>query len=399
MVAEQMEANNFKLGNPPVGGACGSRFEVVRERFVQNLREQVETGASLAISLDGEMVVDLWGGYTDEKKTDPWSRDSIINVFSTTKTMASLCALMLCDAGGLEFDAPVSRYWPEFAVNGKESVLVRHILGHTSGIAGWEEPIRIEDLYDWEKATSLLAAQAPWWEPGTASGYHAMTYGFLVGELVRRITGQTMGQFFKVNLADPLGADFHMGLPPEHDHRVVRAIPPTGYVAAAIPDMSTPATKTVTNPALRVEATWTEAWRRAELGGAGGTGNARSVALVQSVLANGGALGGKRFLSESGCAMALSEQSYGLDWVIQRPARMGLGYALPSTFVPLVGRSCGWGGWGGSVVVVDFDRHMSFAYVMNRMYYSGFGAGALTGPFADLRSLGLLQATYAALAS
>jgi CubicO group peptidase (beta-lactamase class C family) len=387
------------LSNPTASGSCDPRFDIVRERFNQNLLEGVEAGASLAISIDGKTVLDIWGGTIGEAGSEPWSRDSIVTVFSTTKTIVSICALMLCDAGALDIDAPVARYWPEFGANGKQSVLVRHILGHTSGVAGWEEPMRVEDLYDWEKATSLLAAQAPWWEPGTASGYHSKTYGFLVGELVRRVTGQTMGQFFREALADPLGADFYMGLPPEHDHRVVQVIGPDGYAPSWTYDGTSVATKCSTNPPLPVEATWTEAWRRAELGAMGGIGNARSVALVQSVLANGGTLNGKRFLSEEGCLMALSEQSYGVDLVNRRFVRMGLGYALPSVVVPLVGRSCGWGGWGGSLVIVDFDLRMSFSYVMNRMYYAQITPGTLTGPFGDHRGVGLLQATYSALAA
>ena len=169
---------------------------------------------------DGETVVDIWGGTIDDDGT-PWAEDTIINVWSTTKTMTFLTALLLADRGELDFHAPVARYWPEFAANGKEAIEVRHLMAHTAGLSGWEEPIEEADLYDWEKATSLLAAQAPLWEPGTASGYHALTQGYLVGEVIRRVTGgTTVGQLFAKEIAGPLGADFHIGTGPEHDHRV-----------------------------------------------------------------------------------------------------------------------------------------------------------------------------------
>src|SRR5882762_6625144 len=206
-------------------GTCDERFEAVREALAASL-DMDDVGASAAVYVDGEPVVDIWGGHTDQERTRPWERDTITNVWSTTKTMTALCALMLADQGELDFQAPVARYWPEFAAAGKEGVLVRHLMGHTAGLSGWTEPMKEEDLYDWEKATSLLAAQAPWWEPGTASGYHAVTQGYLVGEEVRRVTGQTLGTFFAKGVAGPLGADFHIGLAPEHDSRVAPVIPP-----------------------------------------------------------------------------------------------------------------------------------------------------------------------------
>ena len=196
-----------------VGGTCDERFELVRTTFAKSLDAGADVGASVAVYLDGEPVVDIWGGYADEARTQPWERDTITNVWSTTKTMTFLCALVLADRGELEFHAPVARYWPEFAAGGKERVEVRHVMGHTAGLSGWTEPLEPEDLADWEKVTSLLAAQEPWWEPGSASGYHAVTQGFLIGEIVRRITGASIGSFFADEIAGPLGADFHIGLP------------------------------------------------------------------------------------------------------------------------------------------------------------------------------------------
>jgi CubicO group peptidase (beta-lactamase class C family) len=274
-------------------------------------------------------VVDIWGGFTDEAKTKPWERDTIINVWSTTKTMAALSALILADRGELDLHAPVARYWPEFKAGGKESVEVRHLLSHNAGLSGWQEPMAPEDLYDWEKAISALAAQEPWWEPGTASGYHAITQGYLVGEVIRRITGQTVGHFFAEELAGPLGADFHIGTGPEHDDRVALVIPPPPLEILGA-DPNSIAVRTLSNPPLSAEQSWEVAWRRAEIPAAGGHGNARSVAAVQAVLAGGGEVNGRRFLSAKGAEAVLQEQSYGPDLVLGVPIRFGMGYGLTS---------------------------------------------------------------------
>jgi CubicO group peptidase (beta-lactamase class C family) len=209
----------------PLGGRCSARFEPLRELFAAKLKSGEDLGASLAVNLDGEMVVDLWGGWADEARTVPWAENTIICVFSTTKTMTSLAALVLVDRGELDLDANVARYWPEFAARGKAGIKVRHLLSHTSGVSGWDQPVTIDDVYDWDRSTAMLAAQAPWWEPGTASGYHALTYGHLIGEVIRRITGQRPGEFFAAHLAGPLGADFHIGLPPSEFPRVANVVP------------------------------------------------------------------------------------------------------------------------------------------------------------------------------
>jgi CubicO group peptidase (beta-lactamase class C family) len=208
-----------------INGTCDPRFDSVKAAFAQNFDQGLDVGASVAVVLEGELVVDLWGGYVDEAKTTPWERDTIINVWSTTKTMTALCALILADRGELDLYGKVTRYWPEFAAAGKEDVEVRHLMAHTAGLSGWQEPVAPEDLYDWEKCTSLLAAQAPWWEPGTASGYHAITQGYLVGEVVRRVAGESVGTFFAKEVAGPLGADFHIGTPAECDDRIALVIP------------------------------------------------------------------------------------------------------------------------------------------------------------------------------
>ena len=296
---------------------------------------------------------------------------------------------MLVDRGELDVDAPVARYWPEFAANGKDGVLVRHLLGHTAGLPGWDAPMTDADVCDWDKATSTLAAQAPWWEPGTASGYHAITQGFLVGEVVRRISGQSLGTFFAKELAGPLGADFHIGLPAAEDERVAKVIPPPELEMPADPNSFM--VRALSNPPLTAEVSWTEMWRRAEVPAANGHGNARSVVAVQAALFHGGEIGCTRLLSEAGCDVVFREQARGTDLILGVPLRLGIGYGLNSEETPISPnpRACFWGGWGGSIVVNDLDARLTVAYVMNKM-----GEGTL----GDLRGAGVVMAAYAALA-
>ena len=264
-----------------MGGTSSGRFDSLRELFVANLQSGEDLGASLAVNIDGEMVVDLWGGWADEARTVPWTENTITNVFSTTKTMTALAALVLVDRGELDLDATVARYWPEFAANGKAGVKVRQLLSHTSGVSGWEQPITLEDLYDWDKSTALLAAQAPWWEPGTTSGYHMVNYGHLIGEVIRRITGQRLGEFVAAHIAGPLGADFHIGLPPSEFHRVANVVPPPAE-PTDLPqfDPNSVAFKTWTNPTMPpgMKWSWTERWRRADIGAAIRAGKGWTVA-------------------------------------------------------------------------------------------------------------------------
>lgn len=371
-----------------IEGVCDERFGAVRDAFAENFDKGLEVGASAAVIVEDELVVDIWGGYADAEMTTPWERDTITNVWSTTKTMTALCALVLADRGELDFHAPVAKYWPEFAAGGKESIEVRHLMSHTAGLSGWTEPMREEDLFDWEKATSLLAAQEPWWEPGTASGYHAVTQGYLVGEVVRRITGQTLGTFFSSEVAGPLGADFHIGLAPEHDHRVSRVVPPPPL--EVLPEADTIAMRTLANPPLRAEASWTEPWRRAEIPAANGHGNARSVATVQAVLAAGGGSGSRGLISPAGCEAVFEEQSYATDLVLGANLRLGIGYGLNCADTPVSAnpRACFWGGWGGSLVVVDLDARTVVAYMMNRM-----GEGTL----GDMRGASIVLAAVGAM--
>jgi CubicO group peptidase (beta-lactamase class C family) len=319
------------------------------------------------------MVVDLWGGWADEARTMPWAEDTIACVFSTTKAMASLAALVLVDRGELDLDASVAAYWPEFAARGKAGIKVRHLLSHTSGVSGWDPPVTIEDLYDWDTSTARLAAQAPWWEPGTASGYHALTYGHLIGEVIRRITGRRLGEFFAAHIAGPLGADFHIGLPPSEFPRVADMVPwpPQPYYPADL-DPNSPAYKTCNGPPgdRNLELWRTEPWRRADLGASNGHGNARSLARIQSAVACGGAVDGVRLLSPKTIDRIFEVQSDGIDLVLGYRLKIGLGYGLPwPEVLPFVpgGRVCFGSGAGGSIVIADADRRLTVAYVMNKM--------------------------------
>lgn len=349
-----------------LGGMCSARFAPLRELFAAKLESGEDLGASLAVNIDGEMVVDLWGGWADEARTVPWTENTIANVFSTTKAMTSLAALVLVDRGELDLDAPVARYWPEFAARGKAEIKVRHLLSQTSGVSGWEQPITLEDLYDWDKSTALLAAQAPWWEPGTASGYHMLTYGHLIGEVIRRITGQRLGEFFAAHVAGPLDADFHIGVPCSEFDRVANLVLPPPPSDPPQFDPNSVASKTWTNPTMPLESSGTERWRRADIGAANGHGNARSVARLQSAVACGGAVDGVRLLSPQTIDKIFEVQSDGIDLVIGIPLKIGVGYCLLPE-----GRVCCWGGTGGSLVIIDVDRRITFAYVMNKMAPGG----------------------------
>ena len=374
-----------------VHGTCDPRFEKMREILSANIDAGEDVGASVAVVHKGEMVVDIWGGWVDEKRSAPWSADTITNVWSSTKTQMALCALMLADRGLLDLDAPVAKYWPEFAANGKGGVLVRHLLSHTSGVSGWDQPIEVSDLYDWQKSTSKLAAQAPWWEPGTSSGYHALNQGHLVGEVIRRVTGSKLGEFFRREVAEPLGIDFHIGLPESEFGRVSNVIPPPPLpVDMTQLDPNSVVVKTFSGPAPGAEAAWTKEWRQADIGAANGHGNARSLAWAQSAISNGGSVKGHRLLSQKTIDQIFRVQSDGMDQVLMAPVKFGIGYGLPNPTVPhlpMDRRACFWGGWGGSAIVNDVDLELTVTYVMNRM---------AEGLLGDNRGTSLVSAAFAA---
>ncbi len=377
---------------PEIHGQCSDGFAAVREAFQKNFELGLEVGASFCAVHDGECVVDLWAGDRDANGT-PWEEDTIVNVYSTTKTMAALSTLMLVDRGELDLDAPVASIWPEFGAAGKQGVRIRHLLSHTSGVSGWEKPISLEDLYDWDYSTGLLAAQEPWWEPGSRSGYHSLTHGHLLGEVVRRTCGRSLGTFFREEVAEPLGADFHIGLPEEHEPRVgdLIAAPEDGLTQPAAEPGSV-AAKSLDNPPMSGDSSNCREWRAAEIPAANGTGNARAVARVAGVLAAGGSAEGVHLLGEETLAKAIEEQSNGIDLVLGVPIRFGLGFGLTSEEFPIGPnpRTFFWGGWGGSLVIIDLDAKLGFAYVMNRMGSTTLG---------DQRAFGPAQATFQAALS
>lgn len=378
------------MADGSVQGLTHDKYAGVRTAFEANLASGEDVGASFCATIEGEVVVDVWGGFADPAKTRAWERDTIINVYSTTKTMCALTALLVADRGGLDFDAPVARYWPEFAANGKADVKVSHLMSHSAGLSGWKEKISTEDLYDWEKMTSLLAAQAPYWEPGTAPGYHALTQGYLVGEVVRRVTGRSLGTVFREEIAEPLGVDFWIGLPASEDARVAELLPPpAGQGVADLRGQTELMHNMSTNPGIDVSATKTRGWRGAEIPAAGGTGNARSVALAHVILANGGVAQGKRFMSEAGCRKALELQVEGEDLILGAPSRFGLGFGLSGGMIPFPNpNTIYWGGYGGSLIIIDMDAKTTFAYVMNKMQPTTQG---------DMRGLGLAMAMWTAM--
>jgi CubicO group peptidase (beta-lactamase class C family) len=352
-------------------GTCEERFEPVRRALARNLDSGTDLGASLVLDIDGDIVINLWGGFCDEKRTTPWSEHTITNVWSTTKTVTSLAALMLVDRGDLDVDAPVARYWPEFAAAGKQDVLVRQLMSHASGVSGLDQPAVVEDLYDWQAATSRMAAQAPWWEPGSASGYHALNYGHLVGEVVRRISGKTLKQFVAEEIAGPLGADFQIGAAEGDWDRIADVVPPPPlpFDLSSL-DPASPAVKTLTGPAVEADVANTPGWRRADLGAVNGHGNARSVARVMSVVARGGEVDGIRLLGPQTIEEIFREQQNGIDLVLGVPLRLGIGYGLPQRdILPWIPdeKICFWGGWGGSMIVMDVGRRMTISYMMNKM--------------------------------
>jgi CubicO group peptidase (beta-lactamase class C family) len=378
-----------------IQGTCVPRFDAVREAFAANFAAGREIGASFAVTLDGEPVVDLWAGHADVARSRAWARDTIVNVFSTTKAMTATCAHMLVDRGLLDVDAPVVRYWPEFAAAGKGGIPVRHLLSHTAGLPGISTQLSTEALFDWERMTAALAAETPWWTPGTANGYHAVTFGHLVGEVARRILGCSLGTFFRDEVARPLGADFHIGLPESEDARVAEMVPPTREetnAAGAPPvlDRQSMQGRVLSNPPLRPEVANRIAWRRAEIPAANGHGNARAVARVMSVLACGGALDGVRLMREETLRRAIEEQAYAKDLVLGRKFRWGLGFMLTSPDLPFGPNphTFGHGGWGGSLGFADLDARVSWAYVMNKMS---------PGTTGDSRAAGMIGALYASL--
>jgi CubicO group peptidase (beta-lactamase class C family) len=396
----------------PVEGHCAPRFEPVRSCFRESFAKG-EVGASVAVVLDGEPVVDLWGGHVDRERTRPWQRDTLVNVYSTTKGMTALCAQRLVDEGRLDLDAPVARYWPEFAQAGKERIPVRDLLCHRSGVAAFAPGLKAEQELDWKALCSGIAAQQPLWEPGTRHGYHAVTFGHLVGEVVRRIDGRSLGSFFREEIAEPLRVDFHIGLGEQHHERCAELVQGrerrgmvSGGFASRMADLGErlegveqgerreifARAQRVFGWGPSVRLTNSRAWRMAEVPAANGHGNARSVARVYAALARGGELDGVRVLSREGVARANTEHSFGPDGVLfGLRTRFGLGYFMTHPGVPFGPnpRAFGHPGAGGSVGFADPDVRLGFGYAMNQMQ------GTI---FAGSHGFALIEQVYRCLA-
>ncbi|MBN9579207.1 MAG: beta-lactamase family protein, partial [Alphaproteobacteria bacterium] len=369
-------------------------FQPVRDAFAGNFAERGEPGAAFALSLNGRVVVDLWGGWADRAQTRPWARDTIVNFFSVSKALSAIVAMRLVEQGALHLDAPVRALWPEFAQAGKEMVTLRHMLSHQAGLPALREVLPDGAMLDWNRMTAALAAQAPWWQPGTAHGYHVNTYGFLVGEMVRRAVGKTLGTMLRDEIARPLGADVFIGLPEAEHGRVAEFLWPEGGLKPLLGTddaMAEMRAKAYWNPPGISGAGWvnSRAWRLAEIPSTNGHGNARGVARVYAALANRGTIDGVQILSSETLRLATQEQSNGTDLVTQRPSRFALGFQLTQVERPLGPNAGAFGhfGAGGSLGFCDPETGVAFGYVTNDM-----------GPrWQNPRNRALIDAVYACL--
>ena len=382
-----------------IEGTCEPRFNKVKEAFAANFETTNEVGASVAMYIDGKLVVDLWGGHADKARTKPWTRDTLVNIYSTTKGLAAMCAHRLVDQGKLDLDAPVAKYWPEFAQAGKEKLPVRYLLSHRAGLPAIRKTLPPEALYDWKTMTDAIAAQEPWWVPGTKHGYHAITYGWLVGEVVRRASGKTLGTYFRDEIVTPLGLDAHIGLDAKHDTRTSNIIPspPPGpgevnQLAAIMADPESITFKAIMNPGavLAPEVVNSRAWRGMELPSANGHATARSIAKAYAALARGGEIDGYRVLTPASIERCYTEQSFGMDEVLKQSTRIGLGFMLsqPAVMMGPNPHTFGHPGAGGSLGFADPEAKVGFGYTMNQMG---------TDPLLDPRAARLFNALYASM--
>lgn len=392
-----------------IQGTCASQFAEVRTEFERNFAERGEVGASVHVTLDGEPVVDLWGGVADPVTGREWSEETIVHVWSCTKAATALCAHILASRGELDLNAPVVRYWPEYGAEGKDATLVRHVLSHQAGLPAVTSALPAGAFYDWELVTSTLAAQKPLWEPGTRHGYHGLTFGFLVGEIVRRVTGLTLGQFFEKEVSGPLGLDFWMGLPEDLEPHVAHTIPvdptqpgvllPSLFVTALTQPESLPGLMLLNNGGYMAPGeSDSRAAHAAEMGAIGGISNARGLAGLYRPLALGGAYNGVRLVDESQLPQMSSVVVAGLDAVVGVPSRFALGFqkATDNTYLPendregllVAEEAFGHNGMGGSLGFADPRARMSFGYAMNRQ---GPGLGV------NSRGQSLVDAVYRAL--
>ena len=382
-----------------VEGYCDPRFQAVRDQFAQALASGFDTGASVAVEHQGEMVVNLWGGYKDREKTDPWSDDTLINVFSTTKAITATCFLQLVERGKVDLDALVGDYWPEYACNGKEKTRVSDFLCHRAAMHGFQGGVPQFDYRHWDQWTEALAQQRPFREPGTTQGYHALTYGWLVGELIRRIDGRSVGQYFHEEIAEPFNLDFKIGLEDQDIQRcgdILVDPQPTPWALMAIaiaPDFVLPkslrslksflrmgdlkvafASKTAQLGDTNTREMNTREWREAEIPSANGHGTAESLAKLFGILSSGGERNGKRIISTETLKLALTPLSEGPDTVILgEPIRFGVGYDLGLGITTIRGtphpsRIFGHCGVGGTVAFGDPETGLGYGFLCNRMH-------------------------------
>jgi CubicO group peptidase (beta-lactamase class C family) len=382
-----------------IDGHCDPRFTAVREQFFANFTQRGDVGAAVCVYLDGVRVVDCWGGHADRARTRPFGADTIVSVASTTKGMVALCAHMLAERGKLDLDVPVARYWPEFAAAGKQDIPVRWLLSHRAGLPAIRPSLPAAALFDWTAMTAAIAETAPWWTPGERHGYHAITYGHLVGEVIRRVDGRTVGAFLRDEVTGPLRADFFIGVPEEADGRAAEVLPPPPPGEPTIwdtllADPESVSGRTFLNPPRPLGLVNTRAWRAAEIPAANGHTSARGVARVYAALARGGELDGVRLLAPATIERAIEEQSRGRDAVLSLPTRFATGFMLG---MPGGIFNCGPGrrtfghpGHGGSIGFADPDARIGFGYVTNQ-YVTG------TAPHPDRRVPSLVDAMYAAL--
>ena len=366
----------------PVQGFCEPEFAALRGALADIIESGAEVGAALAVQVDRHPVVDLWGGHRDAERTRPWNADTLVNLYSVGKAVTAICALRLVDHGLLDLEAPVARYWPEFAQAGKARLPVRHLLTHEAGLPAVGRDLSPGAMLEWDVMTGALAAQEPWWEPGQAHGYHVNTQGFLIGEIVRRITGKSLGTYLRDEIAGPAGIDFVTGFGPALDARCADILPPLPSPEAeaqrAILDADL--TSLTGLPRMRVLAYMnprdlsgrgvvnTRRWRAAEVPSTNGHGTARAIARLYSALASDGELDGVHILSPEIVAMAIAERVYAEDVVLQRPTRFGLGFQLTMPERPLGPnpRTFGHFGAGGSLGFADPDTRVAFGYAMNQ---------------------------------
>ncbi|WP_394846093.1 beta-lactamase family protein [Pendulispora brunnea] len=381
-----------------IQGSCDPKFEKIRDAFALNFERGLEPGgAAVSVTVHGRPVVDLHGGFVDRGHTQPWQKDTLINLASTTKGILAICVLHLVDRGVIEFDAPVARYWPEFARAGKEGITVRDVLSHRAGLPAVRPRLSPEALYDWTAMTAALAAEEPWWPPGTQHGYHAMTIGWLAGELVRRVTGRTVGQYLREELASPLGLDLHIGLGPREEARTadVRTTRPepgrTAFVQTVMNEPDSMSGWAFLNPVLCLtpQVLNSHAWRAAELPFANAHGTASSLAHLFGALAHH-ARGHEKVLSASIVDAARTEHAFGYDPVLREATRYGIGFMLPHEGFACSPnpRAFGNPGAGGFLAFADPEASLGFAYVTSKMSVH---------TLLDPRAARLSEATYACL--